>query len=1012
MKARSRPFLVSVRLAVTIAVLAMPLAAPAPGETLPARSYTVLDGLAHNRVKTIREDGLGFLWFCTTEGLSRFDGREFLNYGIADGLPVPSTNDLLSAEGGAWVATNGGGVAWFDPASPSPRFHPVDVGVDGGARVNVLHLAEDGTLWAGTDGGLFRMPRGRTLRSDAAFERVPLGVPGRPEESVMVWAFLGTDEGLLVGTRWGLALVSSAGAVRQVPLALKGADTVAALARAQDGRILVGLLRGGLLILDSRTFRIEERISEGEALPGPAVTSIFVTPSRVLLGTEDGLAVLRGSRVTTWGTREGLATRRISAILEDRDGAVWLATPGSGVVRISLSGDTLFGESDGLGAIVANVFERRGGGLCVVSSNWVLSEPRGRGFASVRPRLPAGFDEASWRVYHGVLEDHEGGFWFASRQGLVRFAPGTGLARLARVAPSAVYTTRDGLASDDLSHLFEDSRGDVWIGTFGPARDPLTRFRRATGRFERFGESDGLPGLGSPLRFFEDGSGNVWIAYRDGTLARYREGRFRVMSGRDGIPTAPIGGFALDSRGRLWATTFGKGLMRIDDPDADAPRAVLYGPAHGIAAFHLRALLVDLDGRIVFSTSRELMRLDPATGAVSEFRAARGILSSDATGACRDRDGVLWFASWSGLARLTGGSAPPVRPPSVRVSAAQVSGEARPVSGLGEPALDLGELPHSANISLDFLGLGRSGEPLLYEHVLEGLDRGWSEGRKDRTVHFDHLSAGSYRFLVRAVALGGERSAPAAVTFTVLPPFWRRWWFLCGLALLLTGLGYAVEAARWRRRRELDAVRSRIASDLHDDLGASLSRISILSEVASRRVREGGSPSELVEKIGDASRAVVEKLADGIWSVDPRRDDLRSLGERLRLAAAELLEPAGISWRVEVPEGAERVGMHPDQRRNVYLLLKEAMANAARHSRAQSATLVVTSASGTLDLRLEDDGSGFDTGAVEDGGRLVGGRGLKNMRERATALGGALRIESVRGRGTVVSLRLRARPPA
>jgi ligand-binding sensor domain-containing protein len=421
----TRLFRRAVRLASLLAPLALAAPLPVHGELLPVRAWSTLDGLPHDRVKRIREDDLGFLWFCTTEGLSRFDGREFVSYGIADGLPVPSTNDLLTASGGAWVATNGGGVAFFDPAAPRPLFRPVAVGVDGGSRVNVLHLDRMGNLWAGTDGGLFRMDRGRTWRGDAASERVPLAVPGQPEESVMVWAFLDSDAGLLVGTRFGLALV---------------------------------------------------------------------------------------------------------------------------------------------------------------------------------------------------------------------------------------------------------------------------------------------------------------------------------------------GGFASDGRGRLWATTFGKGLLRIDDPGAEEPTAILYGPSQGVQAFHLSRLVVDGEKRIVFATSRELMRLDPATGVVSEVRTAHGLVSTEATGALRDRKGKLWIASWNGLARLDEGPAPKSRPPAVRLSAIQVSGEARPVSGLGAEALDLGELPHSAYVSLDFFGLGRAGEPLPYEHLLEGLDRGWSERRKDRAVHFDPLAAGRYRLLVRAVA-PGETSA-------------------------------------------------------------------------------------------------------------------------------------------------------------------------------------------------------------------------------------------------------------
>lgn len=1005
------PFFARARLA-ALAVLALASLRPLAAEMLPVRSYSTLDGLPHDRVKHVRQDRLGFLWLCTTEGLSRFDGREFVTYGMAEGLPVPSANDFLPADGGAWVATNGGGVAWFEPDLPKPRFRPVAVGADGGARVNVLHLDGAGTLWAGTDGGLFRMPRGRTYRADAAFERVALGVPGQPEESVMVWAFLEAGPRLLAGTRFGIAVLEAGVTVRRVALRPTEVDTVVALARADDGTILAGHLGGGLFFLDPSTLAVLRRLSKEDGLPHASVTALVVSKGRIVAGTEDGIAVIEGDRVTAWGDRDGLVDARISAIEEDRDGGYWLATPGRGAMRVSLSGDALFHERDGLGSIVSSVFARRNGELCVVSAGWRLSRPEGRGFATVRPNLPPELADDAWRVFHGVLEDHEGGFWLASRRGIARFAPAARLEELARAAPAALYTTRDGLASDDVSHLFEDSRGDVWIGTFNPAREPLTRFRRATGRFERFGAADGLPALGSPFRFGSDAAGNVWVAYRDGTIARYRRGRFLVLSGHDGFPSAPVGGFASDTRGRLWITTFGAGLVRVEEPDAERPSATAYGAAHGIRAFHLGPVVADGRGRVVFATSRDLVLFDPETGTASELRAARGLLSSDATGACRDAKGRLWFASWNGLARIDADAKVPRPSPSVRLASALVSGEERPVPGTGTTELDLGVLPYSAYVTVEVLGLGCPGEPLLYEHLLEGLERDWSAPRRDRTVRWDHLSSGRYRFLVRAVGPGGERSAPASLTFVVRPPFWRRWWFLSGLALLLAGSGYAVEAARWRRRREVDAVRARIASDLHDDLGASLSRISILSEVAARRARDGGSATEIVERIGEASRVVVEKLADGIWAVDPRRDDLASLGERLRLVAADLLEPAGISWRVAIPDDADRVPLHPDERRDVYLLLKEAIANAARHSGARTVTLVLSAGPGVLDFELRDNGRGFPPEGPANGERLVGGRGLGNMRDRAAALGATLRIEGASGGGTLVALRLRPRPRA
>lgn len=984
---------------------------PVRAELLPVRGYSTRDGLPHDRVKRMRRDVLGFLWLCTSEGLARFDGREFVTYGVAEGLPVPSVNDFLPAEGGAWVATNGGGIAWFDPESPAPRFHAVAVGEDGGARVNALHLDAAGTLWAGTDGGLFRMARGRTYRPGSAFERVLLDVPPQPEEAVMVWDFLEDGSRLLVATRFGIVVLANGEAVRRVALDPTEVDTVVALARAPDGTILAGHVGGGLFFLDRASLKVVRRLSTEDGLPHPSVTALLVSKGRILAGTPDGLAVIEAEQVTAWRRSEGLIDGRISWIVEDDEGGCWLATPGRGVMRISLSGDVLYDERDGLGANVSNVFTRRNGDLCVVSSGWRLSHLVGRRFETVWPRLPQEFAEDAWRVFHGVIEDHEGGFWMASRRGVARFAPVDRLSDLARNAPIAFYTVHDGLASDDVSHLFEDARGDVWFGTFNPARDPLTRWQRSTGRFERFGSREGLPGLGSPFRFVGDRAGNVWISYRDGTLARFRGGRFEVLSGRDGFPSAPVGGFAVDALGRLWMTTFGQGLLRVDSPDAERAVAVPVGAAQGIGAFHLGPIVGEEGGRIVFATSRDLLRFDPADGSISELRAARGVLSSDATAGCRDRSGIVWFASWNGLLRVDPRTRPPRYRPAARISAALVSGERRPVPGTGATRLDLGELSHSSDLTVEFSGLGCAGELLMFEHQLDGLDRGWSSPRQDRSVRWDQLAAGSYRFQVRAVAPDGSRSAPASVAFRIRPPFWRRWWFLLGLALLLAATGYAFEAARWRRRREVDAVRARIASDLHDDLGAGLSRISILSEVAARRDRDGSPSSEIVGKIGASAREVVEKLADGIWAVDPRRDDLGSLVERLGLSAGEVLDPAGISWRISQPEGAGRLPLGPEARREAFLVFKEAMTNAARHSGARNVTLTISEGHGTVTFELVDDGRGLPA-APANGPRLVGGRGLGNMRQRAASLGAELLVESAPGQGTRVVLRVPTREHA
>ena len=203
------------RIALLMLALAA-LAGEAAAERLPSRTYTTEDGLAHNRVKRIVQDSQGFLWFCTADGLSRFDGARFTNYRVEDGLPANSINDLLETSGGVyWLATNTVGVVRFDlladlrpratgsRARPAPRFTVYQVGSDPASnRVNVLYRDRAGALWAGTDGGLFRL---NDPSRDEAFQRVTVGIPDRPDLQTQVWTLVEDAGGnLWIGTKYGL----------------------------------------------------------------------------------------------------------------------------------------------------------------------------------------------------------------------------------------------------------------------------------------------------------------------------------------------------------------------------------------------------------------------------------------------------------------------------------------------------------------------------------------------------------------------------------------------------------------------------------------------------------------------------------------------------------------------------------------------------------------------------------------------------------------------------------------
>ena len=249
--ARSAPLIASVAM---LLWLVFPPAAA--GEQLPVKVYTVENGLAHNRIKHIVQDSRGFLWFCTADGLSRFDGSQFVNYQLEDGLLAPSINDIVEAgDGTYWIATNSDGVFRFDPRVPATatrtgvaRFTRVPVGTGPVSnRVNVLLRDPAGTLWAGTDGGLFALPAWDPAhRESGGFREVPLHVPQRSDIQVSIWSFARDRAGTLwIGTKYGLVRRSADGAIRVIPVRPgPDDDNVMGVTRGADGRLWLGHREG------------------------------------------------------------------------------------------------------------------------------------------------------------------------------------------------------------------------------------------------------------------------------------------------------------------------------------------------------------------------------------------------------------------------------------------------------------------------------------------------------------------------------------------------------------------------------------------------------------------------------------------------------------------------------------------------------------------------------------------------------------------------------------------------
>jgi len=399
-------------------------------------------------------------------------------------------------------------------------------------------------------------------------------------------------------------------------------------------------------------------------------------------------------------------------------------------------------------------------------------------------------------------------------------------------------------------------------------------------------------------------------------------------------------------------------------------------------------------------TASGLLRLDPERGHVHHLAE---LDFASVLAAHRDRDGELWLATSNGLLRYTPRAPPASRPPPVWIGGIRVAGVPRPVPAMGVRALPpLSLSSGDSTIEIDYFGLALAPyQPLRFQHRLAGIDEAWSPPSGRRSVTLASLAPGSYRFEVRAVDASGQSSLrPATVRFTMPPPIWRRWWFLTALGLALAALLAAVHRARLERAVAVERVRTRIAADLHDELGAGLSRISLLAEVA-RQASPGGRAAEPMVQAGEAARRLVGQARDIVWSLNPRFDDLESFLGRVREVAGELLEPAGIAWRLEAPDAraASKIRLRPELRRRLLLLLKESLHNVVRHSGASRVELSVRLAGRRITGSITDDGRGFDPASPP----RPSASGLASMRGRLEELGGEVAIESAPERGTRIS---------
>ena len=309
--------------------------------------------------------------------------------------------------------------------------------------------------------------------------------------------------------------------------------------------------------------------------------------------------------------------------------------------------------------------------------------------------------------------------------------------------------------------------------------------------------------------------------------------------------------------------------------------------------------------------------------------------------------------------------------------------------------------PNESSFSLDFVGIDYANpERVRLQYQLEGFDNQWITTKNPATIHFSNVPEGAYNFKMQAISDNGEITASKILKINIAAPFWRTWWFRVLLLTLLVGIIYAFYRYRINEILKMQAVRNRISTDLHDEIGATLSGIGILSTVAKQQTAENHPAYNLLGRITDDALMVGNSIDDIVWSINPKNDELTSIIARMSRHAAELLEVKEIDYRIVTPDEVEDIKLSMEQRRDVFLIFKEAVNNLLKYANCSHVLIEISIKHFTFHLKITDNGIGFDVN--EPNNR----NGIRNMKVRAEKLKGKLLIDSEKGKGTKIDLEL------
>ncbi len=980
-----------------------------------------ITSISDNFISALYEDSDGFIWIGTVNGyFNRFNRKTevFKRFYVNDfftSMKNPDTNfyeyplafsrnqiNTITSitednEGFLWIGTWGNGIIKFDRKIEDGEHIYYDENKPTSLSSNrVLDIFFDTNedIWIATfGGGLNKLDRNNSdksqLRNSQQANFLRYNSNKNEQNSLSddktISLFEDKDRSIWVGTFYGgLNKLDSInkklppGEARFINFNQKNSsisdNTVMTLQQDLDGYLWIGTFGNGIDRFDSKNeifLNFNELSSQQPLFPDVELLSLFVDRSGILwAGSHLGEGV---TKIQKLKLKFDIINSKSAGNLKLNDDVVW----------------SLFKDNN--------------------ENLWVGTYRGGVNVLNFKTNHRQIYKKTDSKIYEisdnhirSITEDSFGNIWIGCYSGgLNRINLSNGKIDFYKNEPG----NNNSLSANQVLDIYVESENTIWVATFGGGLNKLNFTDNSSGapEFKTYRHNPSDPASLSDDRVYTilKDKNNFWVGTYGGGLNRFDEktGNFEIVfpDTQSFQPAVNDKIMSLESASDsiLWIGTSGGGLIKLNT-NTNSIRN--FSIAQGLSSTVIYGILEDNKSNLWLSTDDGIFLFDTATERFTQFGIEDGVQSLEFSGGAyyQDSEGMMYFGGINGFNYFHPDSItinqylPEVVISSVKVMDVRIKGEPNELI-----------LSHDQNfISIEFSALDFSiPKQNKYSYILQGFQKSWmfTDG-SNRTATYTNLPSGEFTFLVKGTNEDGIwNETPAVIKIIINPPFWQTWWFVTLVILTIAFFIYYFGTIRVKSQLEIEKLKLKIASDLHDNIGAGLTEISILSEVAERS--EGHSSMIVkndLQKISETARQLVDSMSDIVWVVNPQRDSLHDLIVKLKDSYNEFFSSIGISFQVNNIERSDDIKLPMEYKQNLLLMFKEAINNAIKHSGCKKLVLEAIYKNDVIEIILKDNGAGFDLNKVKFG------NGIRNMENRANKIKGKLSWKTESGKGTSV----------